>query len=277
MSRSWTRPGLPVAAGSRGEIAVRGIGLMAGYLDNPEATVATMRGESLATGDVGWIGEDGNLRIVDRLKDMVVVGGFNVYPAEVERAPRARRRARPRSSDCPMPAWVRCRARSFVPAPGAAIDVETLVDFLGARLAKFKVPRTVWVVDRLPIDTRRARWPRRSCDAKTPPPAWPPSDPRTAAPRSRTLDAPCRVDPLRLALLGERLGAFLLVGVAPQRPALGPGLQASVKPSSRAPHRARLVAAMAAGEFLAIFSASSWAASRSFSGGSTIWLIMPSS
>ena len=58
---------------------------MRGYLDDPEATIATMHGEWLATGDVGWIGEDGNLRIVDRLKDMVVVGGFNVYPAEVER------------------------------------------------------------------------------------------------------------------------------------------------------------------------------------------------
>ena len=74
-----------VSAGERGQIIVQGIGLMRGYLDDPEATSATMRDGWLVTGDVGSIGDDGNLRIVDRLKDMVVVGGFNVYPAEVER------------------------------------------------------------------------------------------------------------------------------------------------------------------------------------------------
>jgi acyl-CoA synthetase (AMP-forming)/AMP-acid ligase II len=78
--------GAPVPAGARGEISVRGIGVMRGYLDDPAATDATVHDGWLATGDVGFIGDDGNLRIVDRLKDMVVVGGFNVYPAEVERA-----------------------------------------------------------------------------------------------------------------------------------------------------------------------------------------------
>ena len=124
--------GVPVAVGSRGEIAVRGIGLMAGYLDDPDATAATMRGEWLATGDVGWIGEDGNLRIVDRLKDMVVVGGFNVYPAEVERVllehvdvSQAAVIGLPDARMGEVP------GAFVVPAPGAAIDVETLVDYLG--------------------------------------------------------------------------------------------------------------------------------------------------
>ena len=145
--------GVPLPAGSRGEIAVRGIGLMAGYLDDPEATAATMRGEWLATGDVGWIGEDGNLRIVDRLKDMVVVGGFNVYPAEVERV-LLEHVAVSQAAVIGLPdaRMGEVPGAFVVPAPGAAIDVETLVDYLGQRLAKFKVPRTVWVVDRLPMN-----------------------------------------------------------------------------------------------------------------------------
>ncbi len=145
--------GAPLPPGSRGEIAVRGIGLMAGYLDDPEATIATMRGEWLATGDVGWMGEDGNLRIVDRLKDMVVVGGFNVYPAEIERVllehPSVSQAAVIGLPDARMG---EVPGAFVVAAPGAQIDVESLVGYLGEQLAKFKVPRTVWVVDRLPLN-----------------------------------------------------------------------------------------------------------------------------
>ena len=129
--------GVPVPAGSRGEIAVRGIGLMAGYLDDPEATDATMRGEWLATGDVGWIGEDGNLRIVDRLKDMVVVGGFNVYPAEVERV-LLEHAAVSQAAVIGLPdaRMGEVPGAFVVPAPGAAIDVEALVGFLGAAVGE---------------------------------------------------------------------------------------------------------------------------------------------
>jgi acyl-CoA synthetase (AMP-forming)/AMP-acid ligase II len=145
--------GVALPPGTRGEIAVRGIGLMGGYLGDPDATRATMRGEWLATGDVGWIGEDGNLRIVDRLKDMVVVGGFNVYPAEVERVllehPAVAQAAVIGLPDARMG---EVPGAFVVPVEGAVIDVETLVGFVGQRLAKFKVPRTVWVVDRLPLN-----------------------------------------------------------------------------------------------------------------------------
>ena len=77
--------GRTLATGEQGEIAVRGINVMAGYLDDPAATALAVRDGWLYTGDIGWIGDDGCLRIVDRLKDMVIVGGFNVYPAEIER------------------------------------------------------------------------------------------------------------------------------------------------------------------------------------------------
>jgi acyl-CoA synthetase (AMP-forming)/AMP-acid ligase II len=145
--------GVPVPPGDRGEIAVRGIGVMRGYLDDPEATAATMHGEWLATGDVGWIGEDGNLRIVDRLKDMVVVGGFNVYPAEVERV-LLEHAAVSQAAVIGLPdaRMGEVPGAFVVPAQGAVIDVDSLVGYLGARLAKFKVPRTVWLVDRLPLN-----------------------------------------------------------------------------------------------------------------------------
>ena len=153
---------------------------MRGYLDDPERRAATMYGEWLATGDVGWIGEDGNLRIVDRLKDMVVVGGFNVYPAEVERV-LLEHVAVSQAAVIGLPdaRMGEVPGAFVVPAPGAAIDVETLVDYLVERLAKFKVPRTVWLVgfDRLPMNAA-GKVPRGSC-VPTPPPAWPRSPPRS--------------------------------------------------------------------------------------------------
>jgi HIP---CoA ligase len=145
--------GAQVAAGERGQIVVQGIGLMRGYLDDPEATSATMRDGWLATGDVGSIGDDGNLRIVDRLKDMVVVGGFNVYPAEVERvlleSPTVWQAA---VIGLPDERLGEVPGAFVVPAEGAQIDVGSLVAFLATRLANFKVPRTIWVVDHLPLN-----------------------------------------------------------------------------------------------------------------------------
>jgi acyl-CoA synthetase (AMP-forming)/AMP-acid ligase II len=145
--------GAALPPGSRGEITVRGIGVMRGYLDDPDATAATMRGEWLATGDVGWIGEDGNLRIVDRLKDMVVVGGFNVYPAEVERVLLEHDAvAQAAVIGLPDGRMGEVPGAFVVPAAGVVIDVDSLIGYLGDRLAKFKVPRTVWVVDALPLN-----------------------------------------------------------------------------------------------------------------------------
>jgi acyl-CoA synthetase (AMP-forming)/AMP-acid ligase II len=145
--------GAPLAVGSRGEISVRGIGVMRGYLDDPAATEATVHDGWLATGDVGFIGDDGNLRIVDRLKDMVVVGGFNVYPAEVERALLEHAAvAQAAVIGLPDERMGEVPGAFVVATPGVTLEVGSLIEFLGQRLAKFKVPRTVWVVDRLPLN-----------------------------------------------------------------------------------------------------------------------------
>jgi acyl-CoA synthetase (AMP-forming)/AMP-acid ligase II len=140
-------------AGDQGEIAVRGLNVMAGYLDDPEATALAVRDGWLYTGDVGWIGEDGCLRIVDRLKDMVIVGGFNVYPAEVERVllehPDVDQAAVVGVSDerlGEVPAAFVIAAQDHPPT------VDDLAAFCRTRLANFKVPRHVWFVEALPVN-----------------------------------------------------------------------------------------------------------------------------
>jgi len=77
--------GRPVPAGQPGEIAVRGPQVMAGYWQRPEDTARVMTADGfLRTGDIGQLGEDGGLRLVDRKKDLIFVSGFNVYPNEIE-------------------------------------------------------------------------------------------------------------------------------------------------------------------------------------------------
>jgi long-chain acyl-CoA synthetase len=77
-------PDTEVPAGERGELCIRGPQVMLGYWNKPEATAEMIRGEWLHTGDIAIMDEDGFFRIVDRMKDMVIVSGFNVYPTEVE-------------------------------------------------------------------------------------------------------------------------------------------------------------------------------------------------
>ncbi len=145
--------GRSVPRGARGEIVVRGFNVMAGYLDDPTATEEAMSDGWLQTGDVGWLGEDGCLRIVDRLKDMIIVGGFNAYPAEIEHALME-------YEDIDQAAVVGVSDERLgevpvafvVPRPGVALDTGLLATFCRARLANFKRPKQVFLVDSLPIN-----------------------------------------------------------------------------------------------------------------------------
>jgi acyl-CoA synthetase (AMP-forming)/AMP-acid ligase II len=146
-----------VATGERGEILVRGPGVMRGYLDDPEATAEALvdRGSGgvwLATGDVGWVDAAGNLRIVDRLHDLLIVGGFNTSPAEIERV----------LGDHPAVAQVavvgvpddrlgEVPGAFVVLSPGATLDEAGLLAWAHERLANYKVPRHSWFVDALPL------------------------------------------------------------------------------------------------------------------------------
>jgi acyl-CoA synthetase (AMP-forming)/AMP-acid ligase II len=131
-----------------GELLLRGDWVMRGYLDDPEATAEAIDEDGwLHTGDVGRLDEDGNLTITDRLKDMYISGGFNVYPAEVEQALSRMDGV----SDVAVVGLPDERlgevGRAFVVGD---VDPDAVVRFARERLANFKVPREVTIVDALP-------------------------------------------------------------------------------------------------------------------------------
>ena len=135
-----------------GEVLLRGPNVMLGYLDDPAATAAAIDADGwLHTGDIGVVDESGNLRITDRLKDMYICGGFNVYPAEIEQV--LARMAGVADAAVIGVADQRLGevGRAFVVArPGAALDEATVISYTREHLANFKTPRSVRFVDSLP-------------------------------------------------------------------------------------------------------------------------------
>ncbi len=144
--------GTSLPPGTPGEVVTRGYHVMRGYVDDPVATAAAVDPAGwLHTGDVGVLDAAGNLAITDRLKDMYVVGGFNAYPAEVERV----LATYPGVADVavvgiPDERLGEVGAAFVVPAAGAALDTAALVAWARERLAGFKVPRSVVLLDALP-------------------------------------------------------------------------------------------------------------------------------
>jgi long-chain acyl-CoA synthetase len=136
----------------RGEICVRGRNITSGYLKNPEATEeAFWDGGWFRSGDVGLLDEDGYLYIVDRIKDMVITGGENVYPREVEEV----LYTLPEIQECavigvPDQEWGEKVAAYLIPKPGERIDPKAVKAFLKEHLSAFKVPKEYRVVEDLP-------------------------------------------------------------------------------------------------------------------------------
>ncbi|GLW99205.1 AMP-binding protein [Microtetraspora sp. NBRC 16547] len=143
--------GREVAPGEDGEVLVRGYNVMLGYLDDEEATAAAIRDGWLVTGDRGRLDTRGNLTITGRSKDMFVVGGFNVYPAEIEQV-LARHEGVAEVAVIGVPDQRMGEVgRAYVVArPGADLAPEALVEYCRDRLANFKVPREVVIVEGLP-------------------------------------------------------------------------------------------------------------------------------
>ncbi len=140
------------AAGETGEVLLRGPNVMVGYLDDSEATAAAIDADGwLHTGDVGRVDEAGNLSITDRLKDMYISGGFNVYPAEVEQV-LARLDGVAESAVIGVPDdRLGEVGKAFVVAkPGAKLDETTVIAYTREHLAKFKTPQSVEFLDVLP-------------------------------------------------------------------------------------------------------------------------------
>ncbi len=139
-------------AGDTGEVLLRGPNVMLGYLDDPQATAATIDAEGwLHTGDIGRLDAAGNLQITDRLKDMYICGGFNVYPAEVEQV-LARLDGVLDAAVIGVPDdRLGEVGRAFVVAHGdCGLDEETVITHIRKTLANFKAPRSVRFVDSLP-------------------------------------------------------------------------------------------------------------------------------
>ncbi len=143
--------GRPLPVGETGEVLVRGDSVMAGYWRNPEATAAAIRDGWLFTGDVGVLDADGFLTLKDRSKDLIISGGSNIYPREVEEvlltAPGVAEAA---CVGAPDPEWGEVVVAFVVPAAGIALDPAALDAHCLARIARFKRPKRYVVVDALP-------------------------------------------------------------------------------------------------------------------------------
>ncbi len=144
--------GRPLPPGEDGEIQLRGPNTMLGYLDDPEATAAAIDPDGwLRTGDVGHVDAHGYLTITDRLKDMFTVGGFNVYPAEIENElARLEEVVAGAVVGVPDERLGEVGAAYLIAKPGHALTEEGVIAHCRARLANYKVPRRVVFVDELP-------------------------------------------------------------------------------------------------------------------------------
>jgi len=138
--------------GKEGEICIRGRNVMKGYLDNPEATAASFWEEGwLRTGDIGLMDKNGYAYIVDRLKDLIITGGENVSPREVEEL----LYTRPEVQECaviglPDKEWGERVTAVIVAKEGWDFAADEVKSFLKTRLSPFKVPKEYVVVSELP-------------------------------------------------------------------------------------------------------------------------------
>lgn len=143
--------GSDAPAGTAGEIVVKGPNITAGYLYRPEATMEKLRDGWLHTGDVGYLDEEGFLYVLDRRSDLIISGGENIYPAELESV----LLGHPDVADAGVTgveddSWGQVPIAFVVKKDGADVSVEELVDYCMSRLAKYKIPKAVYFTDLLP-------------------------------------------------------------------------------------------------------------------------------
>jgi fatty-acyl-CoA synthase len=144
--------GRTLPPGEEGEVCIKGPTLMLGYYQKPEATAEKVRDGWLHTGDMGIQDADGYLRITGRVTDMIIVGGFNTYPAEIENF----YLRHPGILDVsivgvPDPILGEVVMAFVIPKAGAALSAEEVIAFARDKIANFKVPRYVEIVDQFPL------------------------------------------------------------------------------------------------------------------------------
>jgi long-chain acyl-CoA synthetase len=140
-----------VARGEVGEIVIRGHNVMKGYWQRPDATAEAMRGGWFHSGDMARVDEDGCFFIVDRKKDLIIRGGYNVYPREVEEIlyehPKIREAA---VLGVPHDEWGEEIGAAVVLHEGEELSAEEISAYVKDRIAAYKYPRLVWFLDELP-------------------------------------------------------------------------------------------------------------------------------
>ena len=146
--------GVEVAQGEAGEVVVRGYNVMLGYFEDPEQTAEAIDPDGwLHTGDIGSMDERGYLRITDRKKDMYIMGGFNVYPAEIENLLLGHPQiAQVAVVGVPDERMGEVGMAFVVAVTGTQPDPDEISAWAGREMANFKVPRHVRIVDALPLN-----------------------------------------------------------------------------------------------------------------------------
>lgn len=143
--------GHDLPTGEVGEIVIRGHNVMKGYWNRPDATAEVLRDGWLRTGDLGRVDDDGYFYVVDRMSDVIIRGGYNVYPREVEEVlcehPCVREAA---VVGVPHPRLGEEVAAAVVLREGRGADPAALREFVKARVAAYKYPRHLWIVEELP-------------------------------------------------------------------------------------------------------------------------------
>ena len=144
--------GVDVETGQPGEVLLRGGSIMAGYLDDPEETQKVLSDDGwLRTGDLGQVDEAGRLRIVGRVKDMFIVGGFNAYPAEIENA-LLRHPAVQQAAVIGLPDHRLGEVGMAFVVVSEDVSGDDIIEWSRNEMANYKVPRVVEIVDALPLN-----------------------------------------------------------------------------------------------------------------------------
>ncbi|OZC73970.1 AMP-dependent synthetase [Rhodococcus sp. 06-462-5] len=143
--------GMDVATDSPGEVLIQGPAVMQGYLGNPSATAETVRNGWLHTGDIGALDGDGYLRIVDRVKDMIIRGGENIYPKEIEQALTELAEVLEAAVvGVPDPVLGEVPVAQVVLYPNSDLTVDLLLAHCAERLTRVKIPTEISIVESLP-------------------------------------------------------------------------------------------------------------------------------
>ncbi len=141
----------PASPGEPGEIFLKGPTITPGYVDRPEATAQIFQNGWFATGDIGYLDKDGFLYVLDRRADLIISGGENVYPAEIESILQSHPDVE-EAGVCGQvdPQWGQVPAAFVVLKSGSTVSVEELLDYTTQKLARYKQPRAIYFTEQLP-------------------------------------------------------------------------------------------------------------------------------